>query len=192
MKIYQRLVMLSGGVDSTAALYLYLKNNPTHWVYVHHCNMKCSKNRLIAETRAARNVVEWIRLNVSKNITYTETDFSYKDLEHIVQDIELMGFITGLILRARHYQIKQVTINASLHDFALPGYELRAKRRFKLIETITNKVVKYDYILKNMTREQVIKSIPKELLSLTHFCRQPKGFEICGQCVTCKATLPYI
>jgi 7-cyano-7-deazaguanine synthase in queuosine biosynthesis len=192
MKKYQRLVMLSGGVDSTASLYIYLKQNPTHWVYVHHCNMLSPGNRVKEETRSARDVVEWIKQNVSENITYTETDFSYRDLAHIVQDIEVMGFLTGLILRSRTYHIEKVTINASLHDFALPGYQIRAKRRFKIIEAMTNRLIEYDYIIKDMTREQVIKSIPSELLRLTHFCRRPVNGENCQECVTCKATIKHL
>jgi hypothetical protein len=189
-KHFDRLLTLSGGIDSTYVLYKHVTEIGTPLV-VHHCNIKNNEKRDKVETRAAREVVRYMREKHGADITYTESTFDYGN-NAIVQDIELIGFVAGMVFRNPAYQIDGMYICASKYDMEQPGnYELRSRRRFQIIKAMTDREdIVFDYIIKDTPREDIIRELPKELLFRAWFCRRPNGEQICGKCKTCNVTVP--
>jgi 7-cyano-7-deazaguanine synthase in queuosine biosynthesis len=191
-KHFDALVTVSGGIDSTLVLYDYLRNNPTHKVLVHHCKLVNREGRADMETEAIGKVLTYLK-NVTKlrNFEYTYSGFDYGNLRHIVQDIELMGFLLGVLYRSKSYTIGKVLICASKWDIECGvNYDVRAKRRFDIIRAVTDKQVNFEYPIAHMSREEVIEALPKGLRDLTWYCRRPNGNKPCGKCRTCLNTLP--
>lgn len=196
MKRYDRLIFLSGGIDSTFTLYKWLIANQSRenkkQILIHHVNMTNQEGRCEFETRATKAVIDWFIKKGWNNFTFTESSFDYGNLKHIVQDIELIGFMQGVLLRSKKYSVDKVIICASKYDLTLPGYEDRSRRRYNIIKAMMEKDIEFDYPIIELTREEMIKEMPKSLLKLCWFCRKPSSGMPCGECRTCLNTIPYL
>ena len=64
------LVMFSGGLDSTTALYKLLKETK-HKIYAHHIILKDKTNRWKYELNASRNIIKYLK-NI-RSLDYTES-----------------------------------------------------------------------------------------------------------------------
>lgn len=193
-KHFERLLLFSGGIDSTYVLWDYLKNNPGKPIKVVHVNMKNSERRLAYEKKASQNIVKHLNELYPNTIHYSEFGFDY-GTNRIVQDIEIMGFIIGVVLRDPRITVDKVFVCASKTDLNQGrGYETRSRRRFQIIKAVTDRTdVEFDYPIKDIDREDLIKTLPKKLLNMTWFCRFPtiQG-RPCGRCFTCSTTLPVL
>jgi 7-cyano-7-deazaguanine synthase in queuosine biosynthesis len=191
---YAALINWSGGFDSTYVLYNWLKNNPPSTgkkLLVHHCILKNKQGRAKFERNATEQIEKILRDQGLTNWDLVITEFDFKHYPRLVNDIEIIGFLTGCLLR--NHEVNSVIISASALDFTLPNYQDRAKRRFDIINAVTeNKEIKYEYPIKDTERQQLILSLPKEIRKSVHFCRSPKKNLPCKQCITCKETLPFL
>lgn len=70
-------------------------------------------------------------------------------------------------------------------------YGDRSRRRYNLIQALTEKEIKYIFPIENLSREEVIRQTPEEVRKLIHFCRIPNGVvgAKCGRCKTCRHTI---
>jgi hypothetical protein len=192
---YDTLICLSGGIDSTFAIWDWWQrngHNPKARLLIHHCHMETREGRLKYESEATRKIIQYFESNGFKNFDYTESSFSYGTIKHIVQDIEIIGFLMGVMCRSREYQIASISICASKYDLTLAGYGQRSERRYNVIKALTGKIYSYSYPIINYDRKDMIEMMPRELLDLCWFCRTPDNGKPCGKCKTCKSTLPYL
>lgn len=191
--MYDLLINLTGGLDSTYACYQFLKNNPTQRLLIHHCKLSNYQKRDPYEAEAIKNILDWFNRHGMTNYDYIETELNVTSIGASVNDIEAIGFMTSCILRSASYRCRAVAITASAQDLNQgSAYLARSHRRFELIKIITQSDVVYTYPIKHLNRQQMLKELPKELISYLWFCRFPDNGKPCGRCKTCRWTLPYI
>lgn len=189
----QVLVNFSGGVDSVYAAYTALKNGEK--VLLHHCVLKSKNSRHMQEKRAARECIDFFNQRNLKNFTYIESGFDYGSLGHMVYDVELIGFITGTILRGpAHKKISRVIVSVNADDPT--GRDINAPRRVRanaISEQVAGRKISWEYPFIHMTKEEVMRNMPPELLRRTWWCRRPGRNNMpCGKCSACSSTLPIV
>lgn len=189
------LVMLSGGIDSTAALW-HVLHHPDEYgeVLVHHIHIKNLEARWVAEALAVKNVLTYIKKHVPTPFSYSQSTIEVPHFgNQFMFDVEAMGFVTGY-MTSRDTKITKVVIAATKTDFELgvDGSVMRGKRAHNAYhpdEEDHSARIK-EYPQSHMTKAEVYASVPPELAALTWSCRTPhyvdgKPVE-CGRCKTCK------
>lgn len=195
------LVMLSGGIDSTSALW-HVLHHPKDYgdVHVHHIHIKNLEGRWPAEAQAVKNVLHYMKQHVDTPFTYSESTIAVPHFgNQFMYDVETMGFVTGY-MTSRDPKITKVVIAATATDFELgvDGSVMRGKRAHNAYhpdEPDHSARIK-EYPQSHMTKEEVYKSVPAELAALTWSCRTPhyvdgKPIE-CGRCKTCTIEMPLV
>lgn len=195
------LVMFSGGMDSTAALW-HVLHNPEKYgdIHVHHMHLQNVENRWRAEAMAAKNVLAYMRKHAPTSFTTSESTINTPQFgNNFLYDVEVMGFITGY-MTSRDPSITKVVIAATKTDFDLgvDASVMRGKRMHNAYhpEEKDHSARIKEYPHKDLTKEEVYKTLPPELAALTWSCRTPryvKGKPVeCGQCKTCKIEMQNI
>lgn len=195
------LVMFSGGIDSTAALWHALHNPDTYGeVHVHHIHMQNIEARWKAEARAVEAVLEYIRKNAPQSFTKSESAINTPHFGgKFLFDTEVVSFMTGY-MTSRDPMITKVVIGATGTDFAMGASQ--AVARGKAIHNAFHTNIKDHsgavkvYPHADLTKEEVYKALPPELAALTWSCRTPhyvdgRAIE-CGRCKTCTLELKNI
>jgi len=90
------VVLWSGGVDSTGALYKILKDYPDE-VFAHHIHFKNIENRWEAEKESVDKMIPWLRKNV-RDFNYSESTIEI-GLENFGWDVPISMYIGGLVVR---------------------------------------------------------------------------------------------
>jgi hypothetical protein len=177
------LIQLSGGLDSTYCLYDWLKNNPDKFIVVHHINLINHEGRCDLEKKAVYNILNWFDSKGLNNYFYLENTFDYGNLRFIIKDVEVCGFHIGAILRNKRWK--------SINEVIMPIYEPEIANRQKRAAAIAKLVsmrknLLLSYPIKNKTKSFVLDGMPKELINLCWYCRNPVNSKTCGKCKTCK------
>jgi len=186
------LVMFSGGIDSTGALYKALKEYKHLKVYAHHVHLINSKNRYKPEALACKNICNYLRDNGFE----FEYDESTVDLSIRYFDPDILFSIAGLIVRSDKL-IKYITtgcVSTDVGVMAEPDYMGRLEKVFSEIVSFDGEDRKVENlrVVKHMTKREVWESMPPDLRNLTWSCRLPieknGNFFPCSksQCNPCK------
>ena len=205
-KHYDLLINFSGGIDSTSVAYNWLKNNPDKKALLHHCvvRMHPDRHRHEKELAAVERVTRWFREHGLVNFDLYTTVYDALEVGGVVADQTVVTFVTCSFLANRRAPVyskakkPRVTcsswaINRSKTDVTYPGFWGRNSAHQKLISLFGLSDITFVYPNSKLTREQVIKSIPRELLGLTWFCQSNREREEpCGKCWTCRRTLRYL
>lgn len=189
------LVMFSGGIDSTAALW-HVLHHPDEYgeVHVHHIHIQNLEGRWQAEAMAVKDVLAYMREHAPTEFTSSESTIALPHFgNQFMYDVEIVSFLSGY-MTSRDPNITSVVIAATKTDFQLgvDGSVMKAKRvhnAFHPEEEDHSARIK-EYPQKDLTKEEVFKTVPPELAVLTWSCRTPhyadgKPIE-CGRCKTCK------
>lgn len=195
------LVMFSGGIDSTAALWHVLNRPETYGeIHVHHMHLKNVEKRWQAEAAAVKSVLDYMRKKAPTPFTTSESTIATPQFgNQFLFDVEVMGFITGY-MTSRDPNITKVVIAATKTDFELgvDASVMRGKRMHNAYhpDEKDHSVRIKEYPHSHLTKEEVYKTLPADLAILTWSCRTPryvKGRPIeCGQCKTCKIEMQNI
>jgi hypothetical protein len=183
---------LSGGIDSTSVLYELVRNPAIKTIYVHHMNIKTKQGRWQPEDLAVTRIYDWL-----KTQGYNFTVISKSEAIHfpIMADIELVGFVTGALLRSLA-DVNTITFSTSATDRENPLWSARHQSRLRLIDHMSQRTYKRLMPNWHKERQRVIKEMPSDLLKMCSFCRRPElargSFKPCGVCKTCNVTLPYL
>ncbi len=194
VKKNRTLVMLSGGIDSTAALW-HVLHRPDEYgeIHVHHIHIQNLEARWRAEAEAVKNVLAYMRKNAPTPFTSSESTINTPSFSNkFLFDVEVMGFLTGY-MSSRDPKISKVIIGATGTDFELGVDEsvMRGKRLHNAFhpeeEDHSARVKEYPH--RHLSKKEVYDSVPPELAKLTWSCRTPhyadgKPIE-CGRCKTC-------
>lgn len=185
------LLNLSGGIDSAYCAYKLLKEGRS--LLIHHCVLKNIENRHEQEYKAVQHCLDFFKKNGLNNFEYVETFFDYGTVKVLIYDVEIIGFLSGLILRnPNFYNIKQIAVSVNKNEPT--GQNLECPRRVsantctKTLLNLINRDVQFIYPIINMTKEEIINDCPKDLLSGLWWCRRPQNGNKCGQCKTCIET----
>lgn len=193
-KTARTLVMFSGGIDSTAALWHVLSQPDVYGqVHVHHVHIQNIEARWKAEAAAVKAVLAYLRKHSTTPFTTSESSINTPHLGgNFLFDTEVTGFITGY-MTSRDPLITKVIFGATGTDFARGVSKAVARGKaihnaFHSDDEDHSGAVK-EYPLSTMTKEEVYKTLPPKLAALTWSCRTPhyadgKPIE-CGKCKTC-------
>lgn len=193
------LVMLSGGIDSTAALWHVLHNADRYGkVHVHHIHIQNIENRWQVEAAAVKAIYEYLREYSPVEFTTSESLISTPSFNgDFLWDIEIIGFMGGY-MTSRDPSIWKIIIGATGTDWemnTIPDTVARSKATHNAFHRNTKDhsgQVK-EFPLKDMTKQQAYDSLPPELARLTWSCRRPLftsgEFVECGVCKTCRGEL---
>lgn len=178
------LIQLSGGIDSTYVLWKWLLENPNQYCVVHHINFKSiGENRVNEERQAVDKILKWLDSKGLNNYFYLENSFDYGNFTSSLYDVELCGFLAGVIL----YSPRWKSVTKMIHSIYDHESDREGKRK-KLMQIASERDIESIYPLKDKKKWQVIKEMPQELLELCWYCRTPKpNYQTCGECHTCKA-----
>ncbi len=178
------LLNYSGGIDS---LYCLLNSE---YDIVHHCSIINHEGRHKAELKAVEASLRLIRAK-GKRFEFIHTTYNYGNTRRIVLDKDVIGFQTGMLMRA--YPIDKVIISSNLNDCSKAEYYSRTeKRRHEIIESVSGIAPKYLHPIAHLTKKQLIEAIPLEFLNVSWFCRKPQNGKPCARCATCKSVLPHL
>jgi hypothetical protein len=184
------LIQLSGGVDSAYVLWKWLVENPNEYCLVHHIKLINYEQRHDYEIEAIDKILKWLDKKGLKNYFYVQNTFDYGNFLDVISDSEICGFHAGILLRNSRW--------SGINKILLPIYNVtpnyakmqeggREHNRLKLIKT-TSKRDDYEiiYPLIHMSKIDVVRAIPRDLLDLCWYCRVPLNNKRCGNCFTCK------
>lgn len=200
------LVNFSGGIDSTYLLYKLLSDKKN--VLIHHCQLENYENRVIPENIAVSQILKYFNDNGLNTYKYINTGFHYGNAGYIVKDVEVIAFMSSVILRNPNFSnIKEIAISANSEDETTNPNDISMIRRGKILDAIlpTDSNIKLTYPIIHMSKKEIIEDMPEELFQMTWFCRKPIYFnkdgihieaymkdeqvdswKVCGSCRTCK------
>ncbi len=193
---YRGIIPFSGGIDSTAALYLTLTQYPQDNWLVFKVNLwnGSSASRTVKEEQAVNNILDELRKQGINNFTYKRLSFDYSQLgSPPIWDSEAVNFAAATCIRA-YPEISELIEGAIADDYLQQGFEERLNQIEKILYLLSEKTPKTLQIvfpLKNMNKYAVMKSIPAALLPLTWSCRYPEGgqnwqLQRCHKCTPCQ------
>ena len=194
------LLMLSGGADSTAALWHVLNhNNEYGTIHVHHIHIHNVEGRWKVEAQAVKAILAYMRAHVSASFTYSESVMAIPAVDkQFLFDTEVVSFITGYFT-SRDPSITKVVIGATGSDFERTTTTSNAVTRGKSIHNAFHEATDDHsgaikvYPLKDLTKQEAYDTLPPDLARLTWSCRTPRksgdSFIECGVCKTCRREL---
>jgi len=186
------LLMLSGGIDSTATL-LWMLDNTDDNIEAHHINLINRERRDRAEKIAVYNILNWFEINKRK-FKYTESTIDL-GTNYVPNDELIYTFIGALkSLGSKSPELYRLAIGRiKLYNKDLAKYR---EHRHEICENLYNSVasiprtegnVYYEPLI-DWTKEEVVSYLPEDLLSLCWYCRTPTTDQgKCGTCVSCMA-----
>lgn len=195
--LFYGIIPLSGGIDSTAAMYTTLKNNPDKNYLVFRVDMVhgTSGHRTTREAQATQEILRWFELNEFDNFAFRELriDYSQLGMTPPVWDSEVVNFAASLVIQAKP-EIEVFVEGAIKDDYSETGFTERLGKIEQILRLHTGKEdekLRIEFPLKQLSKVQVMRLLPQELLLYTWSCRYPKivapwKFGRCSECPQCK------
>jgi hypothetical protein len=145
-----------------------------------------------AEKEAGDVILRWFQMQHDWTPARVLTG-EWKSPVDSLSDIEILGVFSGDVLR-NFPDISDVVVSTSSTDREDTTWSSRHQSRKDLTERLAGRSLTWTAPNWNRTRQEVIQSLPVELLKLCVFCRMPEGpgFMPCGSCPTCLVTLPFL
>ncbi len=194
---FDAVVPLSGGIDSTAALYLSLKNNADQKFLVYRIQLLngTSGHRTLREELATESILTWLEKAGFTNFAYRTLSFDYSSLGMMppVWDSDMVNFVASVVVHA-HPEISRFVEGAIADDFDDPSFQKRLEKIMALFYLAAERSpadFSFEFPVRDMRKYEVMKSIPADLLVLTWSCRYPEiggpyTFVRCHKCPQCK------
>lgn len=189
------LVMFSGGLDSTAALYKLLTESADE-LHVHHVHLVNRDGRAIAERDAVQAVLAWCRANC-RPFGYSESTLDFAALQAIPIDYLAIAYAACQVAIdvARCKRIAVGVLAVDLDEIKRKVSE-QQRRVFEAMyacyraRKLGEPVVEWIYPVYQLSKAQVAAALPPELRAVAWSCRRPVaiegGYRICGQCKPCR------
>jgi 7-cyano-7-deazaguanine synthase in queuosine biosynthesis len=194
------LLMFSGGLDSTGALWQLLQNKE-YKVHIHHLYLLNKQKRAEAEQQSVKNIISY--LSKSYVFKYSESYHEYpfysyidtinmeteevKVTQNFIPDSDIYNFIAGTICLSLP-TIKKVAVGRTKSDSGSDTAD-RTIRANKLLQLFAPNVQKI-YPVGHLTKSEIYNILPEELRNMTWSCRNPISLnentsKECGKCRTC-------
>ena len=187
-----KLVLLSGGIESTYCLYKALQED--YPVHVHHINMINRDMRHIEEKRAVYFILDELKI-MGYSFSYSETTVDFSMAEQSMPfDEDVTIFIAAKIAEGLHFDVVTFYEGSNKDDFEKESVKKRFELRGDIYEYFHNchynvgervQHINIEFPCKDMTKEDVWNELPEELRVLTWSCRHPYLGNICGKCEAC-------
>ncbi len=178
------LLMFSGGLDSTGALWKLIQNKK-NIVHIYHLHLANKENRTKAEGIAVKKIVDYI--TKISHVNYSESYHQYPSYNNsFMFDSDLYNFMAGTVCKSLP-NIQKVAIGRTKSDFGIEERSMRGTNILRLLSPNIEKI----YPVGDMTKIEIYNMLPKELRDMTWSCRTPvyvseKIIKECGQCKTCR------
>jgi 7-cyano-7-deazaguanine synthase in queuosine biosynthesis len=179
------LLMFSGGLDSTGALWKLIRTKEE--LLVHHIYLCNKEKRAEAENKSVKDIIAYMK-NI-RDFTYTESYHEYPSYNNnFMWDSDIYNFVAGTICLCLK-SIKEVAIGRTKSD---TGVEQRADRGTKILHAFDPNIKKL-YPVGDMTKKEIYEMLPEDLRNLTWSCRTPiykdnNTYE-CNKCKTCREVI---
>ena len=195
------LIMFSGGLDSTGALWQLLQDEENK-VHIHHLHLINKENRAKAEHRSVKNILSYV--SKSYRIKYSESYHEYPSYSYIeklnldtkeikvnqnsIIDSDIYNFMAGTICLSLP-SIKSVAIGRTKSDSEEISTMARATIGTSILKLLAPNVEKI-YPVVHLTKTEIYNILPKKLRDMTWSCRSPvyineETIKECGKCKTC-------
>jgi 7-cyano-7-deazaguanine synthase in queuosine biosynthesis len=184
-----KLVMLSGGLDSTYLSWKMMSEGEKP--HLHHVH-------IINGESVGRNQYKRIQPILSY---FKKQNFIFRYTESKFENRKVIGFDSDLLLLVAQkicWNVKkpvQLVMGWNPFDMTRPAIASRAERNITsnlwnaLIDSTNNKFIEreisFPLIEKNIYKEDMIREMPKELLDLTWSCRKSTNGVPCNKCHAC-------
>lgn len=189
------LLMLSGGIDSTYALYKLLRETDDE-VLVHHIHLMNNLGRHIPELHSCRKIATYCHKNI-RPLIYTETTIDHRNFAAHGWDLIAAGLEAGVVATSFFITRKKAIdrwIVGMADDDAVPADRLRRAQLCCQFNwqggASANPPQLFTFPLIGGAQE--VSALPKDLFDLTWSCRSPRPgnrpdqHEPCGECKACK------
>ena len=193
------LLMFSGGLDSTGALWQLLQNKENK-VHIHHLHLINKEKRAEVEKLAVKNILSYISKQYRFKYSESYHEYPYysylsrmKDNSIVLNqnfmfDSDLYNFIAGTICTSLP-NIKNMAIGRTKSDSEEISTMTRATIGTNIFKLLAPNVEKI-YPVVHLTKTEVYNILPKELRDMTWSCRTPiytdeNTIKECGKCKTC-------
>jgi len=189
------LVMFSGGLDSTAALYKLLTTSEDD-LHVHHVHLVNRDGRARAERDAVQAVLAWCRANC-RPFSCSESTLDFEGLQAIPIDYLSVAFAACQVAIdvSRCNRIAVGVLAADLDEIKRKVSE-QQRRVFEAMyacyraRKLGEPAIEWIYPVYELSKAQVAASLPPELRAVAWSCRRPVaiegGYRICGECKPCR------
>lgn len=195
MSEIKTIIPFSGGIDSTAVLYSMLKENPNEQFLIVHVLLINGEsfNRYKLEHESVKNILKRLKELGFNNFEYKEASMDYLSAGEIppVWDIEALNLIMAIYVRDT--SVNRFIKATNFDDFQQDDFLDRIENSETIFFAASQKKrheFQFEYPQRNKTKQQVIASLPKELLVLTWSCRRPMKVDgelvVCGSCEACE------
>lgn len=193
------MILVSGGIDSVAALVKVLKDTDD-FVHVHHLNLKNYENRDVAESEAMGKIIKYCRENY-RDFKYTESDLCLGEWVKQWAPLDIYVYMWYAGIAAMRYSFGKNHLNKVVTGTIDPSTP-RVRKAFEIFnstsrstsdytrssptdtlhrqvaikrtkERITESGIKWDMPVQGMTKEQIWQSMPLELAKMCWSCRKP-------------------
>ena len=189
------LVMFSGGLDSTAALYKLLTGTADE-LHVHHVRMLNRDGRARAEQDAVEAILGWCRGHC-RAFRYSESVLDFCALEAIPIDYLAVAYAACQVaidtpgcdriavgtLAADLDEVKRKVSGAQRRVFEAMYACYRARK-------VGEPRIEWLYPVYELSKAQVVACLPEALRAAAWSCRRPVpagcGYRICGECKPCR------
>jgi 7-cyano-7-deazaguanine synthase in queuosine biosynthesis len=185
-----KLIMLSGGLDSTYILYDAVKNSEDK-IWVHHIVLKNSVEvRWKEELIAARKVMEYCRK--IRSFPYSESEWGFHFKKYFVWDIDVIAFTAAQIVPniAGEDKVTLVTgrvkeddnnpLSVQQLEYTQTLWEAASKKFAGKVEKDILKPIREKH------KKELITELPLDLLNMVWYCRNSDQGRPCGKCKSCK------
>lgn len=205
-EIYDVIIPLSGGIDSCAAAYHWLRDNPNKKALLLHIQLVNgeSKYRQLMEHKASHDIIAYFKQDGLNNFTFKQSQLDYVSAGQIppIWDIEAVNFLVGTYMRG--FKINSYIKATNKDDFDQINFEDRLKNSMTILRNVVYpdlEDIKVFYPNKSLSKKQVIDGLPKPLLNLCWYCRTPVSNTVnnhntaylpCCKCEACLQISPHI
>ena len=194
-------INFSGGIDSTYYLWRFFKNTQTDPIIIHHCLY--GSKRMQEEKLATDNILKYFLGKNIFNFEYVESSWTRRGFSGKIMDIEPLYFMAGMILKYEKYSniryIFHPMCAEEVHSFGKDyleshnkkwdGFNVKNDRHYKAF-TYLSMASDRKYSISSpycdISKQQMIEEMPKELVDLTWYCRVPINGRPCNSCFNCK------
>lgn len=189
------LLMISGGVDSAAALIKLLSENGEP-VFAHHIVLSDSESpvRHKAENIACDRLVRYCRERY-RDFSYTKSFWDFQ-LPYFGWNLTLCAFVGARVLRSfpaagiTHYAVGVIDEPHTLGMWEERVEEAKATFYAGLITARLSFQPEIVWPVAHMTKREVLDFLPPEVVEMASYCRNPtelwgNRFRPCGKCISC-------